>query len=113
MVASAGHDGMLALCDATSGTLVFKELAHSSMISSIKYIPSKGCMITGGWDSNLKIWSLTESHDEKGQLYSDFKMIKSFSVTTPILNILVRQMLGSYVVIIGANNSLKVWNIET
>ena len=60
------------------------------MISSIKYIPSKGCMITGGWDSNLKIWSLTESHDEKGQFYTDFKLVKGFSVTTPILNILVR-----------------------
>lgn len=110
---SAGHDGNIIIWDCTKAEEVSRYLAHGSMVSCLRFIQSKKQILSAGWDSTIKLWNLTSTADVDGQLYSGLKLEKTISTECPIINVLVRQVKGNFIVVIGANNRLKVWNIET
>ena len=49
-----------------SGEEVFKTVAHSSMISALRYSASRNSLISAGWDGNIKIWSVVYSGLQDG-----------------------------------------------
>jgi WD40 repeat protein len=112
-IASTAHDGNIILWDSKTGEEIYKGLAHSSMISALRYSPSRNCLISAGWDCNIKIWSIGSSGVEEGFVKKSIHLEKVILSDTPIINILCRQVKGNYVVSIGANNTIKVWNTET
>lgn len=112
-LASAGHDGNIIIWDCTNAEEVSRYVAHNSMISCLRFIQSKKQLLSAGWDAGIKIWNLKSGSDVKGQFYSGMKLERSISTGCPIVNVLVRQVKGNFIVVIGANNRLKVWNVET
>lgn len=112
-LASSGHDGNIILWDCLNAEEVSRNVGHSSMISCLRFIHSKKQLLSAGWDSNIKIWSLSSLSDHNGQYYSGIKLERSLSTDSPIINVLVRQVKGNFIVAIGGNNRLKVWNVET
>ena len=112
-LASAAHDGNIILWDTKTGEEIFKTLAHSSMISALRYSSSKKSLVSAGWDCNIKIWSVITSGVKEGYLKKNLKLDNVILSDTPIINILIRQVKGNYIVSIGANNTIKVWNSET
>lgn len=110
---SSGHDGYLILWDCETGDEVSRYLAHSSMISCLRFIHCKKQLLSAGWDSNIKVWNLGSLSDINGQYYSELRLEKSITTDSPVINVLTRQVKGNFIVVIGANNRLKVWNIET
>lgn len=112
-LASTAHDGHIILWDTQTGEEIFKGLAHSSMITALRYSPSRNCLISAGWDHNIKIWSVGSSGVKNGYVKKSLHLEKVILSDTPIINILCRQVKGNFIVSIGANNTIKVWNSET
>jgi WD40 repeat protein len=112
-LASTAHDGNIVLWDTETGDEIYKVLAHSSMITALRYSPSRNCLISAGWDNNIKIWSIGTSQVEDGFVHKAVHLEKVILSDTPIINILCRQVKGNFIVSIGANNNIKVWNTET
>lgn len=112
-LASAAHDGNIILWDTKKGEETFKTLAHSSMISALRYSPSKKSLISSGWDSNIKIWCVNNSSVKGNYVRKSLVLSNVILNDTPIINLLIRQVKGNYIVSIGANNTIKVWNSET
>lgn len=112
-IASAAHDGNIIVWDTQSGQEMSRQLGHSSMISSMRYIPSKNILVSAGWDSNIKVWSVVRTIDDGQSIAESLVLEKVILVDSPIVNILARQLKGNYVVTVGANGTMKVWNLET
>ena len=112
-LASTAHDGNIVLWDTLTGEEIFKILAHSSMVTALRYSLSKKCLFSAGWDSNIKIWSVVSAGVNDGYVKKTLNLEKVILSETPIINILMRQVKGNYVVSIGANNTIQVWNTET
>lgn len=112
-IASAAHDGNIIVWDTQSVQEMSRQLGHSSMISSMRYIPSREALVSAGWDSNIKVWNVVRTTDEGESIAESLVLEKVILVDTPIINILARQLKGNYVVTVGANGTMKVWNLET
>jgi WD40 repeat protein len=112
-IASAAHDGNIIVWDTHSGQEMSRQLGHSSMISSMRYIPSRDALVSAGWDSNIKVWNIVRTMDEGQSIAESLILEKVILADSPIINILARQLKGNYVVTVGANGSMKVWNLET
>ena len=112
-LASAAHDGNIVIWDAENGAESSRQLAHSSMITTLRYLPSKDCLISGGWDANIKMWALQREVDDIGDHVKSVHLEKVILVDDPVINILARQIKGNYIVTVSTNNRLKVWNLES
>lgn len=66
LIASSAHDGNIILWDVNSGEEVYKTVAHSSMISALRYSASRNSLVSAGWDGNIKIWSVVYSGIQDG-----------------------------------------------
>ncbi len=112
-LASAAHDGNIILWDTKTKEEVFRTVAHGSMISALRYSPGQKRVFSAGWDSNIKIWNVNNTGVKDGYLRKSLSLANVIVSDTPIVNLLIRQVKGNYIVSIGANNTIKVWNSET
>lgn len=110
---SAGHDGNIIIWDCIKFRETSRYPAHRNMITCLRFVQCRKQVLSTGWDAKIKIWSLTLKSDSHGLFYSEMKLERTMSNECPIVNILVRQIKGNFIVVIGANNRLKVLNIET
>lgn len=70
-------------------------------------------MISAGWDGNIKIWSVVYSGIQDGLSRKQLALERYIVADIPIVNILIRQVRGNFIVSIASDNSIKVWNSET
>jgi len=89
-IASSAHDGNIILWDTKSGEEIYKTVAHSSMISALRYSSSRNSLISAGWDGNIKIWSVVHSGIQDGLTKKQLALERYIVADTPIINILIR-----------------------
>lgn len=112
-IASGGHDGKILIWDLEEKKIVNQVQAHTSMVTSLRFIKSRKSIVSSGWDCQLKIWKISFNIDKKGEFVKNLEIDSVIKTGTPIINAINRQILGNFVVSVGMDNSIKVWNIDS
>lgn len=82
--------------------MIYPQLGHTNMVSSIAISPDNRYVLSGSWDNSLKLWGLKTG-----------RVIRTFSGHTGFVNTAAFTKDGRYAVSGSNDDTLKLWDIAT